>query len=47
MKIKGLGIPPVSLSASGLPSVDFNVIKKLTSGIIIEHFKKLNKLEFG
>ena len=30
MKIKGLGIPPVLLSASGLPSVDTNVIKTLT-----------------
>lgn len=42
MKIKGLGIPPVLLSASGLPSVDANVIKILTDGKLMEHFTKIN-----
>ena len=40
MTIKGLGIPPVLLSASGLPSVDLNVIKILTEEKIMEHFAK-------
>ena len=42
MTIKGLGIPPVLLSASGLPSVDTNVIKILTEGKLLEYFKKIN-----
>ena len=47
MKIKGLGIPPILLSASGLPSVDTNVIKTLTEGKIMEHFTSINQEKFG
>lgn len=39
MQVKGFGIPPLALSASGLPSVDLGVLKELAGGKIEAHFK--------
>lgn len=39
MTIKGLGIPPVKLNATGLPSVDTLSLKMLQDGALEKYFK--------
>ena len=40
MIVKGLGIPSVETSETGLPSVDTNVLIALTQGIIKDFFEQ-------
>lgn len=54
MKIKGLGLPPLDFTPSGMPAADTPVIKILCGnpekgqyGKAYEHFKSLGKEEFG
>jgi hypothetical protein len=54
MKIKGLGIPPVDYTTSGMPSADGPVIKVLAGnpekgsyGKAYDHFKSIGKEEEG
>ena len=54
MIIEGFGIPAISYTLSGLPSVDTNVLKTLCGdpinkryGKLFDHFKSLNKEEEG
>ncbi len=39
MPVKGYGIPAVKYSLSGLPSVDTDVLKKLSEGVVEKHFE--------
>lgn len=55
MKIKGLGIPPVSFTTGGLPQADTPVIKTLAGknptkgqyGVAYDHYKKLGEEQKG
>ena len=54
MKIKGLGIPPVDYTVSGMPSADGPAIKILTGdpdkgqyGTAYTHFKNIGREEEG
>lgn len=54
MKIKGLGIPVIDYTASGMPSADINVIQELAGNVdkgkfgkAFEHFKNKGDPEFG
>jgi hypothetical protein len=54
MKIKGLGIPPIEYTASGMPSADGPTIKKLAGdpengkyGAAYDHFVKIGKEQEG
>jgi DNA polymerase-1 len=54
MKIKGLGIPPIDYTPSGMPTADTPAIKVLagnpekgTYGKAYDHFKSIGKEEEG
>jgi DNA polymerase I len=54
MKIKGLGIPPIDYTPSGMPSADTPAIKELAGkpekgeyGKAYEYFKSIGKEELG
>jgi DNA polymerase-1 len=55
MIITGMGLEPISFTASGMPQADTPVIKKLAGkspsqgkyGLAYEHFKKLGQEEEG
>lgn len=47
MSIKGLGIPPLEYTAQGLPSVDTEVLEKLSKGVAKSFMESQNQPEFG